>query len=196
MSALVLASASPRRREILSTLGVRFTVCPSAVDETPRPGEAPAALVRRLARGKAVEVAERAETERSAFVLGADTVVVVDEEILNKPADDDDARRMLGGLADRWHEVSTGVALARQGSGALEEIVVTTRVRFVAMDPARIDRYVDTGEGRDKAGAYAVQGIASGLVDRIEGSYSNVVGLPAAETIHLLERHGAMRGWP
>ena len=196
MSALVLASASPRRRAILSTLGLGFTVCPSAADETPRPEETPDALVRRLARDKAAEVAGRGETELSAFVLGADTVVVVDGEVLAKPADDDEARRLLGRLSGRWHEVLTGVALARAGEGALEDLVVTTRVRFVPMDEARIDRYVATGEGRDKAGSYAVQGIGAGLVDRLEGSYSNVVGLPAAETVALLERHGAVEGWP
>lgn len=196
MSALVLASASPRRREILSTLGVAFTVCPSAADEDPRPGEAPQALARRLAEDKAAEVAARGETEIAAFVLGADTVVIVDGDVLAKPLDDDDARRMLGRLSGRWHEVSTGVALARAGEGPIEALVVTTRVHFSAMDAARIDRYVATGEGRDKAGSYAVQGIGAGLVDRIEGSYSNVVGLPAAETIALLERHGVLTGWP
>jgi septum formation protein len=102
---------------------------------------------------------------------------------------------MLSRLAGRWHEVVTGIALAR-GEELLEDLAVTTRVHVVAMDAARIDRYVATGEGRDKAGAYAVQGIASGLCDRIEGSYTNVVGLPAAETVSLLERHGAVTRWP
>lgn len=192
---LVLASASPRRSEILRTLGLDFEVRPSAVSEELEPGEAPVDLARRLARDKALDVAARlGEGER--FVLGADTVVVVDGEVLGKPEDDDDARRMIARLRDRWHEVITGVALAREGGGALEDLAVVTRVCFVAMDAARVERYVATGEGRDKAGAYAVQGIGAGLVSRIEGSYSNVVGLPAAETVALLERHGACGAWP
>lgn len=189
---LVLASASPRRREILSTLGIAFDVVPSGASEEAREGEPPEALVRRLASAKAREVSRRC---RDRFVLGADTVVVADGEVLGKPADDQDARRMLSRLAGRWHEVVTGIALAR-GEELLEDLAVTTRVHVVAMDAARIDRYVATGEGRDKAGAYAVQGIASGLCDRIEGSYTNVVGLPAAETVSLLERHGAVTRWP
>lgn len=196
MSALVLASGSPRRREILGTLGLRFSVCPSAVEEQARPGEGPEPMARRLAREKALEVAERGEVEVGAYVLGADTVVVVGDEVLGKPADDAEARAMLERLGGRWHRVVSGVALARQGEGAIEDLAVTTRVRFRPLDAGRIDRYVATGEGRDKAGAYAVQGIGSGLVDRIEGSYTNVVGLPAAETVALLERHGAVEAWP
>lgn len=192
MSALVLASASPRRREILETLRVPFDAVPSGAAEDALDGEAPAALARRLAREKALEVAKKIGDR---FVLGADTVVVVDGELLAKPLDDDDARAMIAKLAGRWHEVITGVALARGGE-VLEDLAVTARVHMLAMDPARIDRYVATGEGRDKAGAYAVQGIASGFCDRLEGSYSTVVGLPAAETIALLERHGAIASWP
>ncbi|HJL18518.1 MAG TPA: Maf family protein [Sandaracinaceae bacterium LLY-WYZ-13_1] len=198
MSGLVLASGSPRRRAILETLGLRFMVCPSAAEERARPGEAPEAMARRLAGEKALEVARRGEIERRAFVLGADTLVIVDGAILGKPADDADARAMLDRLSDRWHEVTTGVALAREGEAGdvLASIAVTTRVRFRRLDPARRDRYVATGEGRDKAGGYAVQGIGMGLVERLEGSCSNVVGLPAAETIDLLERHGALESWP
>ncbi len=192
MSVLVLASASPRRREILETLRVPFEVAPSRANEDPLPGEVPDALARRLAADKALEVS-RAMGDR--FVLGADTVVVASGELLAKPIDDDDARRMITRLAGGWHEVITGVALARAGA-LLEAIHVTARVHMLAIDAARIDRYVATGEGRDKAGAYAVQGIASGFCDRIEGSYSTVVGLPAAETVALLERHGALSGWP
>jgi septum formation protein len=196
VSSLVLASGSPRRREILDTLGLSFDVCPSAADEVALPGEAPGPMARRLARDKAVEVAGRGETEVSAYVLGADTVVVVDGEVLGKPKDDAEAREMLSRLGGRWHEVVTGVALARAGQGAIEDLAVTTRVHFRLLSADRVDRYAATGEGRDKAGAYAVQGIGSGLVDRIEGSYTNVVGLPAAETVDLLERHGALREWP
>lgn len=192
MSALVLASASPRRREILSTLGVAFVVDPSGAGEDPLPGEAPEALARRLARDKASEVSAR---RAGAFVLGADTVVVVEGEVLGKPTDDEEGRAMVARLAGRWHEVVTGVALVRDGA-LLEDLAVCTRVRFVAMDAARVERYVATGEGRDKAGGYGVQGIAAGLCDRVEGSYSNVVGLPAAETVALLERHAVIGSWP
>lgn len=188
---LVLASASPRRREILDTLGVSFEVCPSEAPEHARAGEAPEALAQRLAGEKASSI----EAGPDAWVLGADTVVVVDDDVLGKPEDDAEARAMLARLAGRWHRVITGVALARDGR-VLEDLAVETRVRFAPMDAARIDRYVATGEGRDKAGAYAVQGIGAGLVARIEGSYLNVVGLPAAETIALLERHGALEEWP
>jgi septum formation protein len=191
VSRLVLASASPRRREILATLGIAFDVDPSGASEDAR-GEGPEALARRLARDKALEVSRRSG-ER--FVLGADTIVVEGGGVLGKPVDDEDARRMIARLAGGWHEVITGVALAR-GGAVLEDLAVTTRVHMLPMDPARIDRYVATGEGRDKAGAYAVQGIASGFCDRLDGSYSNVVGLPAAETVALLERHGALREWP
>lgn len=189
---LVLASASPRRREILATLGVAFDVVPSRAAEEEREGEAPRALAERLAREKALEVSRRVG-ER--FVLGADTVVVAGGRVLGKPRDDEDARAMLRLLSDRWHEVITGVALAR-GGAVLEALSVTTRVHVLALSEDRIARYVATGEGRDKAGGYAVQGIASGFCDRIDGSYGNVVGLPAAETVALLERHGVIEGWP
>jgi septum formation protein len=192
VSRLVLASASPRRREILGTLGLDFVVDASGAAEEPQPGEAPDALARRLAREKAREVSGR---HSGAFVLGADTVVVIDGAVLGKPADEVDARRMVARLAGRWHEVITGIALVRDGA-TLEDLAVSTRVRFVALDEARIARYAATGEGLDKAGAYAVQGIAAGLCDRLEGSYSNVVGLPAAETVALLERNGAVERWP
>ncbi len=192
MSALVLASASPRRREILATLGVAFEVIPSGAAEEERPGEDAASLARRLACEKALDVSERAG---GRFVLGADTVVVVDGRVLGKPRDDAEGRAMLRALADRWHEVITGVALARDGR-VLEHLAVSTRVHVLSLSAERIERYVATGEGRDKAGGYAVQGVASGFCDRIEGSYGNVVGLPAAETIALLERHGAIAGWP
>ncbi len=187
---LVLASVSPRRRAILETLGLRVVVVPSRAEEREREGEAPDVLVRRLAADKAREVAAR----QTGFVLGADTVVVVDSNVLGKPTDDDDAVRMLRRLGGRWHAVITGVAVVR---GVTEETIsVSTRVHFRELSEARIRRYVATGEGSDKAGAYAVQGIGAGLVTEIEGSYSNVVGLPAAETIDLLERTGALTEWP
>ncbi len=189
---LILASRSPRRRAILETLGVAHEVIASDADESARDGEAPAAMARRLAGDKALEVSRR---HPARFVLGADTIVVAGDEVLGKPVDDADARRMIAALAGAWHEVITGVALAREGA-LLEAVAVHTRVRFGALSAERVRRYVASGEGRDKAGAYAVQGLGAGLVERVEGSYANVVGLPAFETVALLERHGAVEAWP
>jgi len=186
----VLASASPRRKEILQTLGIGFDVVPSTVDEPLIEGLTPEALARHHACAKAKDVASR---ERG-YVLGADTVVVVDGDVLGKPADEAEAAAMITRLAGRWHEVITGVALV--WPGRVEELSVTTRVEFRALDAETVRRYAATGEGADKAGAYAVQGMGAGLVARIEGSYSNVVGLPAAETVELLERTGALTEWP
>jgi septum formation protein len=194
VTALVLASASPRRREILTTLGIAFEVRPSDVDETLREGERPVEHACRLAKEKALAVAETCT--RGEHVLAADTIVVLGEEVLGKPDDDAHARGMLQKLAGRWHEVTTGVAVCRAGEADARVVSVTTRVKMRALDAAAIDRYVATGEGRDKAGAYAVQGIASGIVAAIEGSFSNVVGLPAAETVELLQREGAIGAWP
>ncbi|MDQ3034366.1 MAG: Maf family protein [Myxococcota bacterium] len=194
-SRLVLASASPRRREILTTLGIALEVRPSGADESRLEAEAPAEYARRIAGVKALEIASAADG--GSWVLGADTIVVVDGEVLGKPGDDVAAGRgMLRMLAGRWHEVTTGVALCRAGRGLVQTIAVTTRVRFRPLSEMVVERYVASGEGQDKAGGYAVQGIASGFVAAIEGSYSNVVGLPAAETIELLERHGAIAEWP
>ena len=193
---LVLASASPRRAELLRAAGFTFEVCPADVDETPRAGEPADAFVRRLSAEKAAWAAARlapAEADGTcepAF-LGADTVVVVDGAIFGKPRDDDDARRMLTLVSGRAHEVLTGVTLRR--GDAAESRVVTTRVVFSALAPDELDWYVASGEGRDKAGAYAVQGLASRFVAQIEGSYSNVVGLPVA-TVHALWRQLASRG--
>ena len=193
---LVLASASPRRREILGVLGLSFRVVPSDVDESRREGEPPMAWVRRAACAKAEDVAARVAWTPSPFVLGADTIVVVDGEPLGKPRDDHDARRMIAALSGRWHEVATGIAIARGGRGVVHEETVVTRVRFRDLDERAIDAYVASGEGRDKAGAYGVQGLASGLVAEVSGSYHNVVGLPAAETIVALLSVGALEEWP
>jgi septum formation protein len=194
---IVLASASPRRREILATLGVPFRVELADIDESTVPGEAAARYVERLAREKALAVAERTErTESGAFVLAADTSVVVDGEILGKPRDDDDARRMLRALSGRAHEVLTGIAVLATSDRAGSHRSVCTEVFFRALDAGVIDRYVASGEGRDKAGGYAIQGLGMGLVREIRGSYTNVVGLPAAETLELLLAAGALPAWP
>ncbi|MFK7992387.1 MAG: nucleoside triphosphate pyrophosphatase [Sandaracinaceae bacterium] len=188
---IVLASASPRRRELLETLRIDFEVDPSGAEERVLDGESPVETAVRLASLKAVDVASR----RDGWVLGADTVVVVEGEALGKPDDDAHALAMLRRLAGGWHAVVTAVALARSAA-LVEAMSVETRVHALPQDDASLLRYVATGEGRDKAGAYGIQGIAAGFVDRIEGSWSNVVGLPSAETVALLRRHGAIEAWP
>jgi septum formation protein len=176
---LVLASQSPRRREILTQAGIAFVVRTAEVDESPLSGEPPVDYVCRLAELKALAVPRAAEET----VLGADTTVVVDGEILGKPADAEDARRMLRLLAGRSHEVITGIALC--GPAGVVRDWAATRVWFDPMSDAAIDAYVASGEPMDKAGAYAIQGLAAKYIGRIEGCYFNVVGLPVA----LLRRH-------
>ena len=183
---LVLGSASPRRAALLREMGRPFTVCVSDVPETPRPGEAPAAFARRAALDKGAAVARLCA---GAWVLAADTVVAVDAEILGKPRDDADARRMLRQLADRRHDVLTGVALFAPDGVCAETVVVRTAVTFRALSDAEITAYVASGEPADKAGAYAIQGGAAGFVRAVVGSYSNVVGLPIDEVRALLDRH-------
>lgn len=180
---LVLASASPRRAELLRTAGFAFEVRPADVDETPRPAEPPAAYALRVARDKALAAAERVNGT-DAWILAADTVVVVDGGILGKPAGPADARRMLSMLSGVVHEVLTAVVVRHAGSETSE--VVSTRVRFTALSAAEIDEYVESGEPDGKAGAYAIQGLGSRFVDWIEGSWSNVVGLPVATVYRML----------
>lgn len=186
---LVLASRSPRRIEILERLGVELVVEPADIDETPLPGETALDLVVRLAVGKARAVAERlavAGDEASLVVLGADTTVEIDGEILGQPDDDQMAARMLRRLSGRTHRVHTGVAVLPVAGGAPRTAVVTSLVTFQPLTDATVDWYVGTGEPRGKAGAYAVQGLGSTLVAGVKGSMSNVIGLPVAETARLL----------
>ena len=171
---LILASRSPRRAELLEAAGIEFTIRVADVDETPRPDELPAHYVERLAREKASAVTSTA----TETVLAADTTVVLDCLILGKPEDARDAKRMLTALSGRTHEVMTGICLKR-GDLIISEVASTT-VWFAPMDAAEIDDYVASGEPMDKAGAYGIQGIASRFIERIDGSYSNVVGLPVA----------------
>lgn len=180
---LLLASASPRRAELLTAAGIRFTVHKVDVDEAPLPGEHPEQHVRRLALEKA---AAAATARPEAVVLGADTVVTIDGAILGKPRDDRDAAAMLRRLSGRDHEVFTGIALAVPGRPIAVD-VACTRVWFSVLSPAEVEWYVRSGEPRDKAGAYAIQGLASRFVERIDGSYSNVVGLPVALVWRLLK---------
>lgn len=187
---LVLASGSPRRRQLLAQMGLRFEVQPSSVDEPPFAGGAPPDYALSLATSKAEAVAERFG---QAAVLGADTIVVVDGRVLGKPVDDDDAVRMTTLLAGRKHQVITAVALRGR---ARDGFVVQTDVWFRPLSEEEVAGYVATGEGRDKAGAYGIQEIGAALVTRIEGSYSNVVGLPLAETVVALRRAGVLTRWP
>ena len=173
---LILASASPRRAEILRSAGLSFSVLSSAVDETPVPGEAPVAMVQRLALAKAELVAARAVGP--AIVIAADTTVVLDGAILGKPRTTEDARQMLEKLSGRTHSVITGVALIRLPDVERREFYETTQVQFRTVDEEEIIRYLASGEAFDKAGAYAVQGRAGRYIPRIQGCYYNVVGLP------------------
>jgi septum formation protein len=172
---LVLASRSPRRSELLAAAGISFEVLAADIDETPHPDEAPAAYVERLAIEKARAVLK---LRPDANVLGADTTVTIGGEILGKPADKDDAFRMLRKLSGTVHDVHTGIALV--SSRGVRSAVDTTLVWFDALTDEDIAWYVNTGEPVDRAGAYAIQGFASRFIPRIEGSYSNVVGLPVA----------------
>jgi len=171
---IILASGSPRRKEILTAVGWPFEAITAGIDETRRADEKPLDYVQRLAREKAEAVADKLE---SGLVLGADTTVVVGDELLEKPAADDDARRMLQLLSGKWHEVLTGVALVRVGGQTMVDYE-RTRVRFVEMSEAEIDWYVSTGEPKGKAGAYGIQGKAALFIEQIEGDYFNIVGLP------------------
>ena len=180
---LILASASPRRAELLRAAGYSFETVVAAIDESVRAGETPGQYVRRLAAEKSAAALSVAPGD--ATVLGADTTVVVDDGILGKPQDDDESAAMLRRLSGRRHEVLTGVSL-RQGAFELGR-VETTAVWFAPLTNEDIAWYVESGEGRDKAGAYAIQGLASRYILRIEGSYSNVVGLPVACVAELME---------
>ena len=194
---LVLASASPRRQQLLRGAAIPFTAQPSEIDETPLAGESARVCAERLAQQKASAVAQSRPTD---YVLGADTIVVVDGEILNKPQDVNDAARMLRLLSGRTHEVITGVCVVRPIATVQPSIPhelckrasETTRVMMCEISDAEIRDYIATGEPMDKAGAYAIQGIASRWIPRIEGDYSNVVGLPIALVFRILREMGAV----
>ncbi|MEM9069568.1 MAG: Maf family protein [Myxococcota bacterium] len=185
---LVLGSGSPRRRELLAALGLAFEVRVREVDESPIEREDAQVMVARLAQAKLEAVMELSP---DATVLAADTVVIVDGDVLGKPQSPEEGRAMLRRLAGRSHQVTTAVALGRGGQ-VLEVERTTTEVVFRPLTEAAIESYVAFGEGEDKAGGYGIQGRAGAFVIEIRGSYSNVVGLPMAQTWLLLERHGAL----
>jgi septum formation protein len=191
----VLASASPRRAELLARVGLRFVVEPAEIDETPRPDEAARDYVVRMAEEKAAATRTRLEPALAALpVLAADTIVVLDRRILGKPADRADAADMLARLAGRRHEVTTAYRIVR-GDAAVARAVSTT-VSFRLLAPAEIEAYLDSGEWQGKAGGYAVQGIAALFVPELRGSITNVVGLPLAEVVADLRALGGAPGFP
>ncbi len=175
LDAVALASASPRRRELLTSLGLRVTVVASAYDERPLPGLGPAETALAHARGKAAGA-----TPTDELVIAADTVVDIDGEALGKPADVAAARAMLRRLSGRWHVVHTAFALRDDRAGASFEQTVSTRVRFADLNGWTVDAYAASGDGADKAGSYGIQGFAATLVERIDGDYFTVVGFPLA----------------
>lgn len=190
LRSLVLASASPRRAELLTQIGVEFIVRPADLDETALADEQPEALVTRLAADKAKAAAVSHTDSEGSVLLASDTVVVLDNKALGKPADFADAAAMLGALSDRTHQVMTAVSLL---DGVRQKtICVTTQVHFARLSNEQIARYWATGEPADKAGAYGIQGIAGQFVKSIEGSYSAVVGLPLYETVQLLQEFGVI----
>jgi len=196
---LVLASASPRRQELLRNAGIPFTAHPATVSELPQPGESGRDCAERLAREKARAAFRQLPNQ---FILGADTVVMVDGEILGKPHNEPDAMRMLGLLSGRTHQVTTGVCLIGPPRGNRNQNLEagfedtrseTTLVTMTALTGDDIRVYVASGEPKDKAGAYAIQGIAARWIPRIEGDYFNVVGLPVSLVYRMLQEHGLNR---
>jgi septum formation protein len=201
-SKLVLASASPRRSEILSNAALKYEVLPTDIDERSLPNESPEKMVRRLAEAKSraaydmIYCAGAAPAMRGLPILGADTVVALGTEILGKPADAKNAKYMLERLSGKVHEVLTGVAILFPGAAedtVLDVRVALTKVEFRILSSKQIEEYINSGEPFDKAGAYGIQGLASKYVKRIEGCYFNVVGLPIALVSEMLEEHFANR---
>lgn len=186
---LILASASPRRRQLLQEAGVGFTVIPSHAEETPMRGESPDEYALRVAREKAQAVARQGAGD---WILGADTIVEVEGLILGKPKDEEDGVRMLRLLSGRTHQVKTAFVILDGAGHVKAQQVVTSRVTVKPLSDAQIRAYLATGEPFDKAGAYAVQGVGAALVERVEGSYTNVVGLPVEEVLVALRAVGAL----
>jgi len=184
---IILASASPRRAELLRQIRVEFELLPSQVEERPHPDEAPADYIIRIARAKVIAVARQRE---AGLVIGADTVVVLDGHLIGKPEDEADARRLLRRLAGRWHAVMTGVALIDLETRREVADYDKTLVKFAQLTDTEIEWYANTGEPMDKAGAYGIQGLGGLFIDEIAGNYYNVVGLPIPLVYRLARRLG------
>lgn len=184
---IILASSSPRRADMLTNIGVGFETVPSDIHERLHPDEAPADYIIRLARAKVVAVARKVE---SGLVIGADTIVVLDGQILEKPEDEKDAEQMLRLLSDRWHAVMTGVALYDAATRREVADYEKTLVRFAQLSDREIEWYVKSGEPMDKAGGYAIQGLGGLFIEEIAGNYYNVVGLPIPLLYRLAKRLG------
>lgn len=182
----ILASASPRRADLLSALGLKFEIIPADINEDAQAGETAEALVERLAIEKAREISRK---HPQSWVLGADTVVVLDDQILGKPCDRKDAARMLNLIQGRTHKVWGGIALLQSASNIQEVQSHMSEVEIVKLNAKQIQAYIDSGEPLDKAGAYAIQGIGAALVSRVAGSYTNVVGLNLSAVLELFYKH-------
>ncbi|MBE9504047.1 MAG: septum formation inhibitor Maf [Proteobacteria bacterium] len=193
MENIILASASPRRQELLSSVGIKFRVEPSNVDEEPIFDESPQEHVSRLASAKAKEVAGRVKQGDEVWVLGADTIVIIDGELLGKPEGRVEALHMLKKLSGRMHKVITGYSIYNPSRDEEIKRAVETTVKFKDLTDDEITGYVASGEPMDKAGAYAIQGLGAFMVEEIKGSYSNVVGLPICQVVNDLEEAGAVR---
>lgn len=188
LASLVLASSSPRRRELLARLGLEFKIVGSEVNESIEVQGAPAVAAQELARRKAQAVAARFDAAEDHWFLGVDTIVVLDDRILGKPADRTQAEEFLRGLSGRWHEVVSGYCLLHPPTRRQVLRSVSSRVLFKTLGPEEIAAYLETDEPWDKAGAYAVQGIAGYMVERLDGSFTNVVGLPLTELVEDMRR--------
>ena len=188
-SSLILASKSPRRKQLLEQAGLKFSVIASDVDETSVAISDPASYVRALAEFKALDISQK---HADSWIIGADTIVLIDNQILGKPGSDEEAREMLQGLSGKSHEVLTGYCICCKGKKRLFSETVKTAVHFKNLRREEIEWYIETGEPLDKAGAYAIQGIGSFLVKSINGSYTNVVGLPVCEVVEILIQQGVI----
>jgi len=190
MMQIILASQSPRRSELLKQLGLNFQIRIANIDESNSMGLKASELVQYLAFEKAKAVAENSSLDRDSIVIGADTVVVKDGAILGKPRDKQDAFNMLKGLSGSWHEVMTGIAVIDANSFKYDKCVEITRVKMKELKDETINAYINSGEPLDKAGAYGIQGLGAVLIDRIEGCYFNVVGLPISQLSDILKKYG------
>ena len=190
-SRIILASSSPRRKELLQSVGIQFEVIAPSSDESLLHNDNPKDYVQRLASEKAISVSKNLKGE--FLVIGADTIVVIDNEILGKPSDEEDARAILSRISGSVHHVLTAFSIAKPKDKILHSEVVDTKVRVKTLEPKEIEGYIKTGEPMDKAGAYGIQGFGAFMIKEIEGSYTNVVGLPLVEVLEALNKLGALR---